>query len=249
MNISSKNIPIYLAKYFFGIFGYRLIKDLSGFHLEKNLFFDEFRVYLSFFKATQEIIIFDVGAHTGESTKAFLRVFSKGHIHCFEPAKDSFLMLQQKFLNNSRITLNGVAVGSKNAIENFFILGNICSGNSIIPLTNSKVAKAKVEVPVLKLDDYCIEKCISNIDILKIDTQGYERECLEGAKELLASGGVGLIKLEIMLHDTYSRITSFFLIEEILHPYGYYLHDISWIKKSSRNNCTLVVDAIYAKKR
>jgi FkbM family methyltransferase len=40
------------------------------------------------------------------------------------------------------------------------------------------------KVNVMKLDDFCNNHKISNIDLLKIDTEGHEKEVLEGALNL-----------------------------------------------------------------
>jgi len=103
----------------------------------------------------------------------------------------------------------------------------------------------KYSVPIETLDAYCRDRKIGRIDILKIDTQGFEDECLAGAAELLQEGRIGMIKLEIMLHETYDKRTTFHAIEHFLLPHGYLLYDISWIKKSSYEKRTLVLDVIY----
>ena len=41
------------------------------------------------------------------------------------------------------------------------------------------------KVNVIKLDDFCNDYKISNIDLLKIDTEGHEKEVLEGALNLI----------------------------------------------------------------
>lgn len=238
-----------LANKFLSLIGYRIVNSNRGIYLEKNMFFDEFRIYKSYFKTTQDLIIFDVGAYTGQSAKAYRRVFRKANIYCFEPAEDNYSILYKKFNDNPAIILNQLALGASNSTEELFILGNRSSGNSIIPPRDTDLIIEKKELSVIKLDDYCDRIGLSKIDILKIDTQGYEKECLQGAKGFLASSSIGLIKLEIMFHNTYNRDTSFFAIEEILGPYGYKLIDICWIKKSSKKNCTLVVDVIYGNDR
>ena len=51
------------------------------------------RKYLMADSAQQ--IIFDVGAHHGETEKLFLESFSNSSIYCFEPFEASFLILKK----------------------------------------------------------------------------------------------------------------------------------------------------------
>ena len=228
-------------------FGYRLVRTSSGYIIEKNMFFDEFKVYRSYYSRNEGLIIFDVGAHIGDSTAEYLKVFHQASVHCFEPAEDNFVKLQNRFKNNSHVSLNKKAIGKVESVEDFYIFGDLSTGNSLIAPTE-EASSNKKEVTVISLDLYCFQNNISKIDILKIDTQGYERECLEGSADMLKHGKVGLVKVEVMFHNTYRRNTSFLLLEEILQPFGYYIVDICWIKKSSKKCRTMVVDVIYARK-
>ena len=68
-----------------------------------------------------------------------------------------------------------------------------------------------------------------DLDILKIDTQGFEPEVLEGAGEMLTN--FDLVITELMFYDFYERQLSFFDIEKYLIPAGFKLYDISTSQK------------------
>ena len=110
------------------------------------------------------------------------------------------------------------------------------------------MSKSQEDINIVTLDNYCKENSINNIDILKLDVQGYEDECLKGAEKLLRNNKIKLIKLEIMFHNNYLTDSSFLKIEQILDKYKFYLLDITFIKKSSTINRTLTVDVIYGQK-
>ena len=61
------------------------------------------------------------------------------------------------------------------------------------------------------------------IDFVKCDTQGFEPEVLNGARQLLEQKRIGLLRLEIMCGNFYRKSVSLFDIETILHPLGYRL--------------------------
>ena len=96
------------------------------------------------------------------------------------------------------------------------------------------------------LDQYVlVQHSLKHIDFLKIDVQGFEPEVLRGSTTMLDGNAIDVIKVEIMLHSTYNRISTFYEIENILLPRGYRLYDIPDIKKQSTNPRTLLLDAIY----
>ena len=107
--------------------------------------------------------------------------------------------MKQKYINNKNFYLNNVAVGDKKGKLEFNINAN--SGHSsfrnLIPNTTWIKKKSndikidhnnytikKVNAEIVTLDDYVNKKNITNIDILKIDTQGFEDKVLLGAKNL-----------------------------------------------------------------
>ena len=46
---------------------------------------------------------------------------------------------------------------------------------------------------------------LGQIDILKIDTQGYEDKVLEGSQEIMSKGIISSIESEIMFDDVYEK--------------------------------------------
>ena len=58
--------------------------------------------------------------------------------------------------------------------------------------------KEKVDIKVMTLDNYCIVNKINKIDILKIDTQGYESKVLDGAKQSLKKNMISALEIEII---------------------------------------------------
>ena len=66
------------------------------------------------------------------------------------------------------------------------ILKNIAGATNVI--------SAKVQLKTL--DTYCSENNVAGIDFLKIDTEGFELEVLQGAEKLLASKNIRCIQFE-----------------------------------------------------
>ena len=100
-------------------------------------------------------------------------------------------------------------------------------------------------VDILRLDEYMNNAGINHVDLLKIDTQGYEPEVISGLGERLSD--VNVIVTELMLYDYYERSMSFSDIELYLLPAGFKLYDISSISKNPMNGRTDWVDVIYVR--
>ena len=71
-------------------------------------------------------------------------------------------------------------------------------------------------VEIDTVDNYCQSNEIGKIDILKIDTQGYEDKVLLGASNMINNKRIKFIEFEIIFSDIYSKTLSIGLIENII---------------------------------
>ena len=79
------------------------------------------------------------------------------------------------------------------------------------------------------------EKNLKNIDILKIDTQGFEDKVLLGAQNLLKKNAIKLIQLELIFAEIYEKPLQIYDVEKTLIPNNYRLLSIL-------NNGSLISD-------
>ncbi len=149
-------------------------------------------------------VVFDVGANIGQTVRQVRRFLPSSVIHSFEPVPSSFEKLCTNTQNFTNLTVNHAAVGAKpGTIE---IIENAQSVmSSILPLGPAGwgVEKSRHTVTVQSVDSYSSFHQVDFIDLLKIDTQGYEMEVLRGASEMMQSGKIGLIYLELIISDLY----------------------------------------------
>jgi len=96
----------------------------------------------------------------------------------------------------------------------------------------------KVSTKIISLNYYVKKNNINNIDILKIDTQGYEDKVLLGAKNLITNNKIKLIQLELIFSEIYENPLQIYDIEKILMPNNYKLFGIS-------NSGSLISDYIF----
>lgn len=177
-------------------------------------------------------IIFDVGANEGQSIKRFKNVFKNSIIHSFEPNFNAFKLLKKNYSNLDSVFLNNSAVGDK--IEKKPFYETTKTTHSSFHKLNEKSEWIKIrskelqtsiknyttnirEVEITTLDNYCKINKIDFIDLLKIDTQGYEEQVLAGCKYMIKNKLINLIETEIMLDDVYHNNTAIYDLEKYLN--------------------------------
>ena len=85
-------------------------------------------------------------------------------------------------------------------------------------------------------DSYCKKNNIKNIDFMKIDVQGSERDVLEGFKIMLKKNNIKIIIVEYDYTDRYNSKGKIADFENFFSKYGYSLFDIISIKRKLLKN-------------
>jgi FkbM family methyltransferase len=148
-------------------------------------------------------VCFDVGANQGQTIRLFQTSFSQPVIHAFEPAAATYSGLAGQAFG-ARVHLHQSALGNRQGmaefrnykqteLSSFLALNpdkteNLFAGEQLVSIES---------VPMNTLDNFCAERAISQIDLLKIDTQGFELPVLQGGADLFARNQVGAVLLEL----------------------------------------------------
>jgi len=193
---------------------------------------DSFTVQRELCQGQNISTIFDLGANRGDISARYRNEFPKAAIYAFEPFPGSFDQLKQRFAGDQLMFSYQMAVGENKSILPFYVNKNVDT-NSLLKSaeiglsSDSSVANVSViEVPCIRLDDFCLENNVAGIDILKMDIQGGEFGALRGAENLLKEKKIKLIYLETYYREQYVDQPLFHDISKLLHGYGYYLQDI-----------------------
>ena len=249
-----------IKKYIKRIFNY------LGLNIEK---YNKEFVNLSFDKIILNIleenpIIFDVGANEGQSISKYLKIFNKPTIHAFEPLNDQFDKLESQYNSYKNIILNNFALGDKEEMKKFYKAKKSSTSsfnkfnlNSEWIKLRSKQNNTSIEnfaekiddVKISTLDNYCINNKINTIDLLKIDTQGYEDKVLEGAKDMIQNNKINIIICEIMFDDSYEKYFNFSDIEKYLINNDFRMVGIDLINNSLFSGVVFFADVMYINKK
>ncbi len=151
------------------------------------------------------INIIDVGAHKGETINLFSKNFNLRSIISYEASKENFLFLK-KFENikfDFELKIKNIALGSVEKKMEFLQTSESSSSTFCKIDFNSKYYKRKKKIlDFFYKQDYILNKesiqlhtlynefkefNSNKIDILKIDTEGFEFDVIKGAKEKITS--------------------------------------------------------------
>ena len=204
-------------------------------------FFDNFqqKKIVNFFKKklNKDLIIIDVGSHYGETVKLFCKNFKVKKVHCFEASPNNYEILSKNIKRaglNDFCSLNMLALGSSN-MESYIKHTKESSSSSIndfntkskyfkrklkiLNISNTHQYYKKIPIKIIVLDDYIKEKKLQNIDLLKIDTEGFEFHVIQGLKK-----NYNIIKFIYFEHhydDMIKKNYKFKDINQLLIKYGF----------------------------
>jgi FkbM family methyltransferase len=166
-----------------------------------------------FLKWKRKPILFDVGAHYGQTTLELKKRFPESTIHAFEPFSESFKKYTLATRNLKGISANQSALGKKTTKLSLNV-NKLTATSSLLRtddrafetwnLSNVAQTVSTEIVDVSTLDEYLANNtAIEEIDLLKIDAQGSEYDILEGAAKTAEKGLIKLLYMEIIVMPTY----------------------------------------------
>jgi len=159
------------------------------------------RLQKKFEEEKKELCIFDVGANKG----LFIDLLNENlirsayHVHAFEPSKVCIEDLEKKYARDPKISVNPFALGDIQGKKELFFDK---PGSTLSSFSKRKLGHIRIDfdrsevVNVNTIDNYCREKKIGHIDLLKIDVEGHELDVLNGAAQNLSGGKIKMISFE-----------------------------------------------------
>lgn len=199
------------------------------------------------FISTEKPVLFDLGANYGQTIDEFNGVFNDCEIYSFEPSPAVFEVLKKKTSHMGNISVWNIGVGSSTTklllnentnqnMSSFLEVGEDGWGS----------VEHKTSVSVTTIDKFCEEQNIKKIDVLKIDTQGFELEVFKGAKISMLENRIGLLYFEITFIDMYKDLPSFGELFDFAINNGFELITIYPIKY--KNNMAGWTDVLFKNK-
>lgn len=131
--------------------------------------------------------VVDVGANIGlYSCVAATRLQPGGVVHAFEPIAENLAFLQRNVLNNNltNVDVHEEAVGEEEGNLEIFVSDKLIGTHSAAKAYSH--GNSSVTVPMTSVDAFVESHGIAQVDLLKIDVEGYDGYVLKGAIRTIA---------------------------------------------------------------
>ncbi len=199
-------------------------------------------------------IIFDIGANDGGFAKKMRQQGYQNKIVSFEPLADAHKTLTKRAQSDANwLVHEQVAIGSSDAMVEINISQNSYS-SSLLPMLDTHL-NAAIEskyigtslVKQVKLDDiYNQYASPTDLVAIKIDTQGYEYQVLQGLHQVIDN--VFMFQLELSIIPLYNEQKTYKYFLDFFESRGYVLWSIIPGFFDKRTGQHLQFDVIFIKK-
>ena len=192
------------------------------------------------------LIVFDVGAHHGQSIRFFKRLYPDAEFFSFEPQKNSYKILGLRVAKWRYKGISTYPFGLGDVTKTIDFHESVLSETStfVLPNKDSKYLKKKnrflfqkkansfksVLTNITTLDNFVRENKVNMIDILKIDVEGFELNVIWGANVTLTQNKINVLQIEnqrndmrqndYLAIDTFLKERNYCKVAEIRHPFG-----------------------------
>jgi FkbM family methyltransferase len=192
--------------------------------------------------------VLDIGANTGQFGRWLRNHGYNGRIISFEPISTAYQLLVEEAAGDVSWETKNLAIGDRcgtapiNVGANS-VLSSFLSMNEGVVSNDACSFKERSETVVIRtLDDFCAD--LSGNLFLKSDTQGFERQVLEGAKTLMRR--LCGVQLELPIVHLYQGTWTLPQAIEYMHKSGFAVSQINSVVFAGRDKVSLLeVDAVF----
>ena len=177
--------------------------------------------------------VLDVGANEGQTALSFAHAFPDAQVFSFEPVPSTFSALREQTADEPNIHCFQLALGDREG-DATIELAEKSGQNSLLNAAEPGPGTATVEVTTG--DAWASAHEIAHIDVLKVDTEGYDLQVLEGFDDLITAGKVESVIVEC----EFERVRS--------EPHASFFELFDYLTARGMGFTTLYTDSVFARR-
>lgn len=185
--------------------------------------------------------IIEIGSFEGNGTIELSRSYPYGRVFSFEPHPQSYEKLQEKAKTRKNVIPINLAVSNMNGKTRLW--GN---GRSASLFLNEKKSNQDYLVSCVRLEDWCNENNIDQIDFLRLDTNGLEFLILSDSTQILQK--TISISVKTFTHPIHYPIVRFSKLKSLLTDAGFEMMTHWYIIDKTKNHNQKKGEAFFVKK-
>lgn len=173
--------------------------------------------------------IVDVGANVGQSTVAFAESWPGARIYSVEPFTEAFTRLKRNVSDRPRIVCLHCALGAAPGTERVRTRPGLVTNSLAYAVDTAEDREDTAQTEVVRirtLDELSVTEGIERIDLLKIDTEGYDLEVLTGGRSLLEAERISFVQVEVGMTQENTKHVPLPEAQAWLARFGYVLFGI-----------------------
>jgi len=210
-----------------------IYKRLGIIHLGRR----RVRDLIDFIEDRKIDLVIDVGANVGQFGQSLREGGYKGRIVSFEPIESAFRELSKKASADANWQAFHCGLGAAHGeaiihVSELTVCSSILDLTSVASLHDSRVAVTRTEkIEIRTLDE--VAASLSGRILLKIDTQGYEKQVIEGGPQTIARVKGILMELPVIhvyqgewqFHEAAKYMADLGFVPAQIQPVGYHGKD------------------------
>ena len=196
--------------------------------------------------------VLDIGANKGQFAGRMRHALPNAQLYCFEPLKDCFEQLTNRFRGDGRFQAFPFALGDAEGTA--VIRHSVHSpASSLLPMSDlhkqvypETVAFESEEIQIRTLDQAIAGLGLTPNVLVKIDVQGYEDRVIRGGQKTLATAKAVL--MEVSFRKLYEGQLLFDGLYDLLRPMGFVFSGFQGQAQDPQSGEVLFGDAIFIRK-
>lgn len=204
--------------------------------------FDRIKNAMKSIYGGQPLVVVEVGANRGGVAKYILENLTIKNFYGLEPIPNLYRALIEKFKNYPNAKFFNIGLGDGEGVGHLYVTKHDGFSSEYMPLKQEinisgqtvssnpfdVIEQIKFTKTTGKL--FAEQNSLQFINLLSLNTQGSELKILSGFDDLLISGMVGCIAIEVDMSNRYEQSFGLTDVQVFMESKGYTLYEITNIK-------------------